>query len=97
MSLRVVGGGLGRTGTMSLKMALERLLGAPCHHPTEVSAHPEHVAVWDAAARGTMPDWRQLRPAMARWSTGRRRPCGVQQRIASRRLYIHVERILPYW
>jgi hypothetical protein len=28
--LRVVGAGLGRTGTHSLKVALERLLGAPC-------------------------------------------------------------------
>ena len=51
MSLRVVGAGLGRTGTLSLKLALERLLGAPCYHMTEVFAHPEHVALWHAAAR----------------------------------------------
>jgi Sulfotransferase domain len=60
MALRVVGAGLGRTGTMSLKVALERLLGAPCYHMVEVFAHPEHIPAWHAAARGTMPDWHTL-------------------------------------
>src|SRR6476660_6188268 len=32
MTLQVVGAGLGRTGTHSLKLALEQLLGAPCYH-----------------------------------------------------------------
>src|SRR4029450_13636759 len=49
MSLRVVGAGLGRTGTMSLKLALERLLGAPCYHMLEVFKNPEHIPVWHAA------------------------------------------------
>lgn len=60
MTLRVVGAGLGRTGTMSLKVALERLLGAPCYHMAEVFAHPEHVAIWTAAARDEPVDWRGL-------------------------------------
>jgi hypothetical protein len=60
MALRVIGAGLGRTGTLSLKVALEKLLGAPCYHMTEVFAHPEHVALWHGAARGTMPDWEHL-------------------------------------
>src|SRR5438105_250833 len=60
MTLRVVGAGLGRTGTMSLKLALERLLGAPCYHMVEVFSHPEHVPAWHAAAQGRMPDWDQL-------------------------------------
>lgn len=60
MTLRVVGAGLGRTGTLSLKLALERLLGAPCYHMTEVFAHPEHVALWHAAARGEPVDWQAL-------------------------------------
>lgn len=55
--LRVVGGGLGRTGTGSLKVALERLLGAPCYHMREVFSHTEHIAVWHAAVRGEAPDW----------------------------------------
>jgi hypothetical protein len=60
MSIRVVGAGLGRTGTMSLKVALERLLGAPCYHMIEVFRHPEHIAEWRAAACGNMPDWHRL-------------------------------------
>jgi Sulfotransferase domain len=60
MTLRVVGAGLGRTGTLSLKLALERLLGAPCYHMMEVFANPEHVALWTAAARGEPVDWHAL-------------------------------------
>ena len=60
MTLRVVGAGLGRTGTLSLKLALEKLLGGPCYHMAEVFAHPEHVPVWHAAARGEPVDWRAL-------------------------------------
>ncbi len=60
MKLRVVGAGLGRTGTNSLKVALERLLGAPCYHMMEVFQHPDHVPLWRAAARGEMPDWNAL-------------------------------------
>ncbi len=60
MALRVVGAGLGRTGTMSLKIALERLLGAPCYHMVEVFRHPEHVVHWHAAVRSQMPDWHAL-------------------------------------
>ena len=58
--MRIVGAGLGRTGTLSLKLALERLLGAPCYHMLEVFEHPEHVAVWYAAARGEPVDWHAL-------------------------------------
>jgi hypothetical protein len=60
MGLRVVGAGLGRTGTMSLKLALERLLGAPCYHMAEVFAHPEHIPLWHAAARDEPVDWHAL-------------------------------------
>jgi hypothetical protein len=60
MPLKVVGAGLGRTGTHSLKLALERLLGEPCYHMLEVFAHPEHVGPWHQAALGQMPDWDAL-------------------------------------
>lgn len=60
MALRVVGAGLGRTGTLSLKAALERLLHAPCYHMIEVVGHPEHIPFWRAASRGEMPDWEAL-------------------------------------
>jgi Sulfotransferase domain len=57
MTLRVVGAGLGRTGTHSLKIALEQLLGAPCYHMLEVLTHPESVAVWQDAVDGKPVDW----------------------------------------
>src|SRR3954463_2967084 len=55
--LRVVGAGLGRTGTASLKMALERLLAGPCYHMKEVFEHLDHVPIWHAAIRGEAVDW----------------------------------------
>jgi hypothetical protein len=55
--LKVVGAGLGRTGTNSLKLALEHLLKKPCYHMWEVYSNPEHAPVWTAAMQGTAPDW----------------------------------------
>jgi hypothetical protein len=60
MTLQVVGAGLGRTGTHSLKLALEQLLGGPCYHMIEVFGHPEHIPLWRDAALGSMPDWDAL-------------------------------------
>ena len=57
MALQVVGAGLGRTGTHSLKLALEQLLGGRCYHMTEVFGRPDDIPVWQAAARGDLPDW----------------------------------------
>jgi hypothetical protein len=56
--LRVVGAGLGRTGTNSLKLALERLTGGRCYHMTELFERPDDLPVWDAAVHGNPPDWR---------------------------------------
>jgi Sulfotransferase domain len=60
VSIRIVGAGIGRTGTESLKLALEQLLGEPCYHMREVLAHPEFVPYWASAGRGEMPDWDQV-------------------------------------
>jgi hypothetical protein len=57
MALRVVGAGLGRTGTHSLKIALEQLLGGPCYHMIEVFEHPDHVPLWQQAVDGESIDW----------------------------------------
>ncbi|MDQ2706217.1 MAG: sulfotransferase family protein [Actinomycetota bacterium] len=57
MALRVVGAGVGRTGTESLKIALEHLLGGGCYHMLEVFGRPDDIPVWLAAARGQSPDW----------------------------------------
>lgn len=60
MTMQVVGSGLGRTGTKSLKAALEILLGAPCYHMTECFEHPEHPAQWHRAITGGPTDWPAL-------------------------------------
>lgn len=58
MNLRVVGAGLGRTGTHSLKVALEQLLGGPCHHMVEVFDHPESWDAWQRAVAGApLAEW----------------------------------------
>lgn len=56
MTLKLVGAGLGRSGTMSMKLALEQLGFGPCHHMIEVFQHMESVPLWVDAARGH-PDW----------------------------------------
>jgi len=61
MGLQVVGAGLGRTGTESLKHALERLLGGPCYHMFEIVAgRRDDIPVWLAAAQGEFPDWHEF-------------------------------------
>lgn len=60
MALRVVGAGLGRTGTHSLQLALELLLGEPCYHMVEVRGRPGHVDAWRRACEGDVPDWDEL-------------------------------------
>jgi hypothetical protein len=60
MSLRVVGAGLGRTGTHSLKLALERLLGGRCYHMSELIERPGDTRAWHAGIRGERVDWASL-------------------------------------
>ena len=58
--IKVIGAGFGRTGTASLKGALEELGFGKCYHMQEVFAHPQHVPVWQAAADGQKVDWDAL-------------------------------------
>jgi len=60
MSMQVIGAGFGRTGTLSLKAALEMLGFAPCYHMMEVFAHPDHIQVWDDAAHGKPVNWKDF-------------------------------------
>ena len=60
MSIKVIGAGFGRTGTLSLKFALEMLGFDKCYHMMEVQNNPGHAQQWVDAARGTLPDWHQL-------------------------------------
>jgi hypothetical protein len=57
VSLKLIGAGLGRTGTMSLKLALEELLGGRCYHMLEVRERPDDPDVWGDAYEGRLPDW----------------------------------------
>lgn len=57
MGLGIIGAGFGRTGTNSLKLALEQLGYGPCHHMFEVRDNPEQLPAWEAAARGESVDW----------------------------------------
>ena len=60
MALSVIGAGLGRTGTMSLKLALEALGLGRCYHMTEVFPDPKAPALWSRAARGEPVDWEEI-------------------------------------
>ena|SRR5947207_2553645 len=60
MALRVIGAGLGRTGTLSLKAALEELGFTQCYHMIELLTHPEQVTYWEAASAGEPVDWDAL-------------------------------------
>lgn len=57
MALKVIGAGLGRTGTLSLKLALEHLGFGPCYHMLEIMSDPEkRLPQWIGVVRST-PDW----------------------------------------
>jgi hypothetical protein len=62
MSLKIVGAGVGRTGTNSLKLALEQLLGGPCHHMFEIITNPSQIPLWTAAIEGEAVDWSTFPP-----------------------------------
>ena len=59
-SLSVIGSGFGRTGTKSLKEALEQIGFTPCHHMHEVITHPEQVAFWQVVAAQKSVDWNKV-------------------------------------
>ncbi|SES48803.1 sulfotransferase family protein [Actinokineospora terrae] len=58
--MRLIGAGLGRTGTASVKAAVQQLGFGPCYHMFEVTAQPEHGERWLAAFAGDPVDWDRL-------------------------------------
>jgi hypothetical protein len=60
LSLSIIGTGFGRTGTLSLKQALERLGIGRCYHMMEVIENPSHIPLWSDAADGKPVDWDAL-------------------------------------
>jgi hypothetical protein len=59
MALKIIGAGYPRTGTSSLKLALEQLGFGRCHHMREVLMNPSSVPLWVQAANGH-PDWEAI-------------------------------------
>lgn len=57
--MRLIGAGYGRTGTMSLKAALEMLGYGPCFHMIDLIRQPELLPPWERAAAGERIDWTQ--------------------------------------
>jgi hypothetical protein len=56
VTLQIIGAGLGRTGTMSMKLALEQLGFGPCFHMVELFMNIDRLPGWERAADGD-PDW----------------------------------------
>jgi hypothetical protein len=54
MGLKLIGVGLPRTGTKSVKLALEELTSEPCYHMTEVFPRPSHPALWLRVLNGEL-------------------------------------------
>lgn len=60
MALKVIGTGFGRTGTDSMREALNILGLGPCHHMFEVMGSDVQTQRWRALAKGGAPDWESL-------------------------------------
>ncbi len=60
MSLKIIGTGLGRTGTHSLKLALEQLGFEKCYHMIELFQNPEDLEYFKKAENGENVNWDQL-------------------------------------
>jgi hypothetical protein len=60
MSLKVIGTGMGRTGTHSLKMALEQLGFTKCYHMVELFNNPAGLSCFEKAEAGEAADWDTL-------------------------------------
>lgn len=56
MTLKIIGSGLGRTGTKSLHAALNRLGFGPTHHMFEMFQQQERMPLWIEAGKGRA-DW----------------------------------------
>ncbi|GET35904.1 hypothetical protein MiSe_06520 [Microseira wollei NIES-4236] len=60
MAIKVIGAGFARTGTLSLKTALEELGFCKCYHMVEFMRHPSDVTFWEDASNGKPVNWDAL-------------------------------------
>ncbi|ADD41821.1 sulfotransferase family protein [Stackebrandtia nassauensis] len=58
--LTVIGASFGRTGTASVRFALEQLGFGPCHHIRHLFASDRHARDWLRVAEGEPADWHRL-------------------------------------
>ncbi|VAW33747.1 hypothetical protein MNBD_CHLOROFLEXI01-3779, partial [hydrothermal vent metagenome] len=58
--MKVIGSGFGRTGTLSLKAALEILGFGPCYHMEEVIKRPSHVKMWQQIGHNQPVPWEAI-------------------------------------
>lgn len=64
--MKLIGAGYGRTGTMSLKAALELIDHGPCFHMIDLIRDPSLLGPWADAAAGKPVDWQA---ALAGWGS----------------------------
>jgi len=79
MRLKLIGAGFGRTGTMSMKHALEQLGCGPCYQLEDVIANPSRFSTWEQASQSQKPDWASIFDGYQSTVAGRRRPSGRNQ------------------
>lgn len=60
MALKVIGTGMGRTGTHSLKLALEELGFSKCYHMENLMDNPSDITYWEDAYAGKPINWDEL-------------------------------------
>jgi len=60
MSIKIIGAGFPRTGTMSLKRAIEELGFGPCYHMIDFVRDNSTIDFWQAKFRNENKDWKPL-------------------------------------
>ncbi len=65
--MQIIGAGFGRTGTASMKLALEKLGFGPCYHMRVVFEQPADIPLWHKAAFGSEIEWDDL---LGRYKSG---------------------------
>ena len=72
-NLKVIGSGLGRTGTLSLRRALHQLGFHPCHHGFEVMGCVSGLV--EVTGNSTLKDWTKWADAAEAKALGDERKC----------------------
>jgi hypothetical protein len=60
MSLVVIGTGLSRTGTTTIRKVVEELGFGPCYHSTDLFIRPRGIEFWEALEKGNKVDFEEF-------------------------------------